>query len=413
MPYVHRLVDPLLDELLLEASAVLVTGPRACGKTTTASQRAQTIIKLDAAAQAAAFIADPDAALSGLGEPVLLDEWQAVPGVLGAARRAVDADPRPDRFYLAGSVRSEVGRELWPGTGRLLRLPMYPMTEREVLGRAAGKSFFDRVADGDGLASPSEAPNLRGYLDLAARGGFPRAAFAQSPRVRRMWLRSYLDDLLTHDAEEVEPSRTRPRDPGRLRSYLEAYALNSSGTPEHRTIYTAAGVSKDTAAGYESLLSRLLIVEQTPAWTTNRLKRLINAPKRYLIDPALMLAALRLDVGGVMSDGDMLGRIIESFVVAQLRPEVVIADCEPRLHHLRTQGGRHEIDLLAELGGGRVIAMEIKATSSPRSADARHLRWLRDELGTRFVAGLVFHTGPRVFEIDDRIWAAPIASIWT
>lgn len=126
-----------------------------------------------------------------------------------------------------------------------------------------------------------------------------------------------------------------------------------------------------------------------------------------------MVAALRLDVDGVMSDGDMLGRIIDSFVLAQLRPEVVIADCEPRLHHLRTQGGRHEIDLLAELGGGRVIAMEIKATSSPSSADAKHLRWLREELGARFVAGLVFHTGPRVFELDDRIWAAPIASIWT
>ena len=95
--YVPRLVDRLLDDLLLETSAVMLVGPRACGKTTMASQRAKTVVKLDAETQAAAFVADPDAALRGMAEPVLLDEWQAVPGVLGAARRAIDADPRPNR----------------------------------------------------------------------------------------------------------------------------------------------------------------------------------------------------------------------------------------------------------------------------------------------------------------------------
>lgn len=412
-PYINRLVDPLLDELLAEASGILVTGPRACGKTTTASQRARTVIKLDASAQAAAFVADPDTALEGLDEPILLDEWQVVPEVLGAARRSVDADPRPNRFYLAGSVRSEVDAKLWPGTGRLMRLPMYPMTQRELMGRATEPSFFDRLAAGGTLLSPTNAPNIRGYLEMAASGGYPRAAFAKSPKVRRMWLRSYLDDLLTHDAEEVQPSHTRPRDPGRLRAYLQAYALNAAGTTEHRTIYTAAGISKDTAVGYEALLTRLLIIEQMPAWTSNRLKRLVHAPKRYIIDPSLAMSALRLDIEGVLRDGDMLGRIVDSFVAAQLRPEATVADCEPRLHHLRTQGGRQEIDILAELGGGNVIAIEIKASSAPGPDDTKHLRWLRDELGERFLAGVVFHTGPRVFDLSDRIIAAPIASIWT
>ena len=105
--YRLRLVDPLLDELLEQVSAVMITGPRASGKTTTASRRAATIVQLGAEAQAAAFAADPDAALRSLREPVLLDEWQEVPGVFGAARRAVDEDPRAGRFYLTGSVRAE------------------------------------------------------------------------------------------------------------------------------------------------------------------------------------------------------------------------------------------------------------------------------------------------------------------
>ena len=412
--YIPRLVDPLLDELLLETSAVLVVGPRACGKTTMASRRAKTVVRLDAETQAAAFVADPDAALRGLKEPALLDEWHVVPGVFGAARRAVDADPRPNRFYLAGSVRAETENEVWPGTGRFIRVPMYPMTQREIVGNTRAKSFFDRLADGDDTAAVlANPPDLRGYIELAGRSGFPRAAFTSSSRTRRMWLRSYLDDLLTHDAQALEASPTKPRDAGRLRAYFEAYALNSSGVPEHKTIFEASGTSRDTANAYERLLTRLLVVEQMPAWTTNRLKRLVQAPKRYVIDPALMMAALRLDVGGVLNDGDMLGRTLDTFVAAQLRAEAAVADCEPRLHHLRTEGGRHEVDLIAELGGQRVIAMAIKASSAPNAGDARHLKWLRGELGDRFVRGVVFHTGPRAFELDDRIVAMPIAAIWS
>ena len=93
--YLARLVDRLLDELLTQLPALLVVGARATGKTTTISRRAQTIVRLDRQAEAASFAADPDTALRGLPEPVLLDEWQNVPGVLGAVRRAVEADPRP------------------------------------------------------------------------------------------------------------------------------------------------------------------------------------------------------------------------------------------------------------------------------------------------------------------------------
>jgi uncharacterized protein len=265
---------------------------------------------LNAEAQAAAFVADPDAALRGLGEPVLLDEWQEVPGVVGAARRAVDADPRPNRFYLAGSVRAELDTEVWPGTGRFLRLAMHPMTVRERAGAPSGKLFID-----------------------------------------------------THDVAELEDSATRRRDPERLRRYFEAYALNSAGVAEHKTIFEAAGVTKVTGMAYEDLLTRLLIVDRMPAWTSNRLKRLVRTPKRYVVDAALIAAALRLSAQGVLRDGDLLGRI--------------------------------------------------KAAAAPTAADARHLTWLKAELGDRFVAGIVLHTGPQVYELADAIIAAPISTIWS
>ncbi len=410
--YRPRLVDPVLDELLEQVSAVMVTGPRASGKTTTATRRAATVVQLNAEAQAAAFIADPDAALRGLDEPVLLDEWQEVPGVFGAARRSVDADPKPNRFYLTGSVRAEHDNDVWPGTGRFVRLAIYPMTVRERVGDVSAKAFVDKLADGDALTVPGDTPDLRGYVELAIEGGFPTVALLLSGRSRRMWLASYLEDLLTHDVEGLEDAAGKRRDPERLRRYFEAYALNSAGVADHKTIYDAAAVAKRTGERYEELLMRLLVIDQLPAWTSNRLKRLIRAPKRYVVDAALIAAALRLDTQAVIRDGDILGRLLDTFVVAQLRPEVVVAATEPRLFHLRTEGGRHEVDVVAELGGRRVIGIEIKAAAAPAADDARHLRWLAEELGDRFVAGVVLHTGPRAYDLADGIIAAPISTLW-
>ena len=214
-----------------------------------------------------------------------------------------------------------------------------------------------------------------------------------------MWLASYLQDLLTHDVEELDEPTTRPRDTDRLRRYFEAYALNSAGVTEHKTIFDAAGITRVTATAYEDLLTRLLVVDQLPAWSSNRLKRLVRTPKRYVIDAALIAAALRLGAQAVINDGDLLGRMLETFVVAQLRPEAVVAESEPRLYHLRTEAGRHEVDVIAELGGGRVLGVEIKAAAAPGNADARHLRWLREQLGDRMLVGVILHTGPRIYTV--------------
>ena len=407
--YRPRLVDRLLDDLLAELPALFVTGPRATGKTTTAARRARSIVHLDREAEAIAFRADPDAAMRGLPEPILLDEWQAVPGVLGAVKRAVDTRPEPGRYLVTGSVRSDVEGELWPGTGRLTRIPMFGMTIREQLGLGSFVPFFDRVAAGEDLAPAVDTPDLRGYVDLLLRSGFPEPTLRLAESPRRRWLDSYVEHLLTRDAEQVD----RGRDPWRLRRYLEALALNTAGIVDDRTLFEAAGINRKTALAYERLLVNLAVVEAIPAWTSNRLKRLVLSPKRYVVEPALVGAVLGIDVDFVIRNGDLLGRLLDTFVAAQLRAELASASSRPRLYHVRQQQGRFEVDLLAELGGGRLIGIEVKADAAPSADSARHLAVLRDRYPETFVAGIVLHTGPRAYRLGDRLAAAPISTLWS
>lgn len=406
--YQPRLVDHVLAELMSQVPAVMLVGPRAAGKTTTAMRHARTVVRLDREAEAVAFRADPDAALRGQAEPILIDEWQVVPGVLGALKRSVDVDARPGRFIVTGSVRSDADLELWPGTGRLVRLTMYGLTVRECLSRSKGETFLERVVTGRPLEPADRTPDLRGYVDLALQGGFPEPALILPESARRRWMDSYVHHLLTRDVAQIGPSR----DPGRLRRYLEAYALSTAGIVDDTTLLQTAGINRRTAIAYERLLTDLWVVDAVPAWTSNRLKRLVLTPKRYLVEPALVGTMLRVDTNGVLRDGDLLGRTLDTFVLAQLRPEAALSEHRPRVFHVRQQQGRFEVDLLVELAAGRFVGIEVKADAAPGLSAARHLSRLRDQLGDAFVAGVVLHTGPRSYRLADGITAAPISTLW-
>jgi predicted AAA+ superfamily ATPase len=178
-----------------------------------------------------------------------------------------------------------------------------------------------------------------------------------------------IEQLLTRDASGLDG----PRDPARLRRYFQALALSTAGLAAHKTLYDAAAINRKTATAYDRLLTNLYVLDVVPAWTTNRLSRLTSAPKRYLVDPSLAAAALRLDSAAVLRDGDLLDRIIDTFVAAQVRPEAELRSSKPSLHHLRDKEGRREIDLIAEMAAGDVVAIEVKATAAPGAADARHL----------------------------------------
>lgn len=410
--YRRRMADAYLTDLLAVFPAVMITGPRAAGKTTTAAQHVSQIDRLDEPGVAATYHADPDAALRRAARPLLLDEWQEVPAVLAAVKRAVDADATPGQFILTGSVRADLHNETWAGTGRTVRMSMYPLAERELHDRLDDQpSFFQRIALSgvDDLVLPPEVPNVDGYVELALRGGFPEIVYRErTARQRGIWLTSYIEDLITRDAQTVDVGK----DPAKLRRYLNVVALNNAGMPTDATVYRAADVNAKTAAGYDQLLQNLYVLDIVPAWATNRINRLVRVGKRYIVDTGLAAAAARLSALDVLRDNDLVGRYFDAFATAQFRPEVALMHPRPALHHLRLEAGRREVDLVVELGSGQVLGFEFKAGAAPNTDDAKHLFWLRDQLGNDFAGGAVIHTGPSIYELGNRVYAVPLCAVW-
>ena len=414
MSYLPRLVDAQLSEVLAVFPAALIVGPRAVGKTTTARRFAASVIELADRAQAAQFRADPTAALDAARRdsagPVLLDEWQEVPEVLGAVKRTVDRGAEPGSFILTGSVRAPLHSTSWPGTGRVITIDMHPLTVLEQRAVTLPHSeFVSQVMDGRApdLALPNDLPDLVGYIDLAVAGGYPPVLDVSSAS-RKMWLDSYVDQIVLRDVPELG----EVRDPSALRRLLHAL-IESTGTLTADTdLATAADMKVRTLRRQERMLEDLRIVMALPAWHTNRLTRLIKQRKRYAVDSGLVAAVLETDTRGVLFQGDLMGRLLETFVLAQLRPLIDTAERRVAAHHLRQQDGRREVDVILEAADGRVVGVEIKASAGPSTTDARHLAWLRDQLGDRFTAGVVLHTGKYLYPLCEGITAVPIAALW-
>ena len=411
-PYTARIIDRTLRTGLENFAGMLITGPRAVGKTRSGLEHAASQLRLDDPDDRELCEADPMAAIGG-EPPLLIDEWQMVPEVLRAVKRRIDDRPTPGRFIVAGSARNDLLRDMWPGTGRLVRLRLWGMVGRERFGTAAAVSLFDRWDDQDRRFSvPPEPPGLRKYVEIALESGFPEALAIPGERERARWLGSYAEAIIGRDLPSLFSGTGRRKDLRQFRAYLQSYALNTSGVVPHSTIHERIGIDRRTANGYLDALTALGIIEELPPWTGNRRKRLVvERVKRQFTDAGLAVAVAGLTVDEVYRTSEFRGRMLDSFITAQLRVEAE-ASGRVSLYHLRTGNGDHEIDLVAERGP-YLFAFEYKAGRSPKRSDARHLIWFRDHVaGDRFHGGVLFHTGPHRYEIDRDIEAVPIAGLW-
>lgn len=417
MPYIRRTIDDLLDEVQPQLRATSIYGPKGVGKTATATRRAESVLELDQPDDLQRLRADPGL-IRTLPGPLLIDEWQRWPQVWDDVRRAVDDESPRGRFLLTGSS-APVGSSVHSGAGRIIGLRMRPLSlsergfENPTISMA---SLLTGTAKIDGQTHRV----LGDYVDEIVRSGLPAIRDEPTPRLRRMALDSYIDNIVNKEFSEAGYAVRRPQ---ALRAWLAAYAAASSSTAKYTEILDAATPnqgekpSKVTTMTYRDALTRLWLLDPTPAWlpADNPLAQLGQAGKHQLADPALTARLLNLDADALMSGrdgttahgGSMLGPLFESLVTLDV--QVAAANAEAHVYHLRDRAGRHEIDLIVEGPSGQVIAIEVKLTANPDDHDVRHLLWLKRQIGDRLADMVIVTTGRYAYRRQDGVAAVPAA----
>ena len=419
MQYITRIIDEELDELLAGLAAVAIEGPKAVGKTATALQRAKTVYRLDDPAQVELAAADPRRLITGT-TPILIDEWQRVPESWDVVRRAVDADPSPNRFLLTGSA-APTAPPTHSGAGRIVRLRMRPLSLAERALESPSVSLRQLLSEKDSPLEGETAVTLRHYVQEIVTSGFPGLRALQG-RALRAQLEGYVSRIVDKDFNEMgQPVRK----PDALRRWMQAYAAAAATTATLETIRDAATSGENekptrpTVIGYRDVLHRLWILDPVPAWLPSRnyFSRLTHPQKHHLADPAL--AAILLGVGvdallrgdetavAMPTEGMLLGRLFESLVTQSVRIYAQAAEADVK--HLRTKGGRHEVDLIVERADQRVVGIEIKLTRTVSTNDVQQLLWLREKLGDDLLDAVILTTGPNAYRRSDGIAVVPAA----
>ncbi len=414
-PYQRRIIDDELDELFPQLPAVLLDGPKGVGKTSTAEQRCVRVRRLDVEAERQVVAANP-AVISGDDRPLLLDEWQRVHATWDAVRRLVDEDPSGGQFILTGSAPT---KESHSGAGRITSMRMRPLTLPE-RGVCEPSVSLAALLGGDVDVGGRTDVALADYVAEMVAGGFPGLRHLEGRALTRQ-LDSYLERIASHDLPEAGFALRRP---ATVMAWLHAYAAATGTTASWEKIRTHAQVSADahpaktTTQPYIELLTALRILDPVPAWipSNNHLGVLTQAPCHHLADPALAArlvkrSATRLLRGEGPSpvqprDGGFLGGLFESLATLSVRVFAQASDA--RVHHLRTEKGRREVDLIVETDDG-VLGIEVKLAAAVDDADVRHLIWLCDKLGDECIDTVVLHTGPEAYRRTDNVAVVPLA----
>ena len=414
MRYLPRIVDEELTERLAATGAVVLEGPKACGKTVTGRHHAASEVLLDVDRNARRLVGiAPGRVLQGV-TPRLIDEWQTEPDIWNHVRRAVDDRRVPGQFILTGSAVPADDITRHTGAGRLTRLRMRPMSLFES-GHSSGRMSLRKLLRATRQESDPSPLAVRELAELACRGGWP--GHVDDSLARALGAnRDYLNEIRRVDISRVSGRRRDPVKVGRL---LRSLARNVATPASLSTLVadvrgSGTTMKTDTASGYLEALERLMIVEDLPAWAPHLRSRttLRTKPVRHLADPSLAAAALRATPKRLLDDLEYFGLLFESMVIRDLRVYAQASDAE--VFHYREKGGL-EVDAVVEDYDGRWAAFEVKLGERWVDDGADNLRRLaqrmeRGERGKPSALAVVLPSGYGYVEHGD-VGVVPIGAL--
>lgn len=413
---VERHLLPRITEALDTFRVVVLHGARQSGKTTLArlvtEERGGNYTTLDDDATREAALDDPITFLTEQRHPLTVDEVQlGGDRLVRAVKQLVDAEPTAGRFLLTGSTNfltvPSISESL---AGRVRILRLWPLSEAELANRQS--STVDQWFDDHGRVGPFDGSERRDYLRRVCRGGYPEIVGLEQ-HIRNDWFDSYVETVTGRDflaLADVRKAAALPR-------LLRWTAATTAGELNVSAATRALGIDRSTVVSYLEWLRTVFLVHELPAWSRNLATRAVRRSKLHLTDTGLATNLLGVTPEALTAaTAPATGPLLESFTVNEIARQLSASTRRTSLSHYRDPQGR-EVNIILERNDGTIVAIEVKATSSPTAGQLRHVRWLRDKIdavapGT-FRAGLLLHTGPQSLTVGDRLHLRPIATLWS
>jgi len=418
---IGRNLASVLEQAVKDTPAVFLCGARQTGKSTLVKQ-------IIAATPGAAYYTmddwdvlsaarqNPMGFIAGLPEKAAIDEIQRAPELLLPIKAEIDRNRRPGRFILTGSANVLVlPRVADTLAGRIEILTLRPFSQGELRGKK--ETFIDGLFSGathrpfknagDILERNAPAPAPRELYRNIVAGGYPEV-LARGPGARRnAWFKSYIETIIQRDILElarIEGLRAIP-------DLMHLAAGRCAGLLSFSDLSRGLQLPQSSLKRYFALLEAAFVVYRAPSWHGNFSTRFIKAPKVYFSDTGLACYLLGADAQRLESDPGLAGRLCENFIVNELHKQASWSETDLSLFHFRSHDGQ-EVDCVLEDRQGRCAGIEIKASTTVSAGDAKGLRYLKEQLGKRFVRGVVLYGGSKVIPFDDRIHAVPLGSLW-
>ncbi len=422
MRYKHRIADQILAKKLASKGAVLIEGPKWCGKTTTAEQQAKSILYMDnpATLQSNLQMAEIDASLLLEGNtPRLIDEWQLAPKIWDTARFEVDHRHQVGQFILTGSAVPTDEKDMHhSGTGRFAWLTMRPMSlyeSGESNGKVSLKELFDNP---ETKVAATNSLNIEDIAYLICRGGWPFACELKGEEALAQAF-DYVDAVIKKDVARVDGVN---RNATTTRLIMRSYARNQGSQATIGTIVADMmtndenEITSKTAGNYLDSLRKIFVIEDSEAWNPNlRSKTAIRtANTRYFIDPSIGTAVLGLGPKDLIADLNTMGLFFETLCVRDLR---VFADAlDGQIYHFRDKNGL-ECDAVMHLRNGKYGLIEVKLGGDKLIEEgAKNLLTLAEKINTEKMSSPSFlmvltATGNFAYRRKDGVCIVPIGCL--
>lgn len=404
-----RKIESLLYKALDRSPVTLLNGARQVGKTTlvqkVAAEKGYSYITFDDELVYLAAKNNPEGFISAVSRPVIIDEVQRVPEIFLAIKRNVDKDRVAGSYLLTGSANPLLLPRLGDSlAGRMEVLELLPLSQSEMLGGSDG--FIDWAFGAKELKNNDFGISKKDLYEKMIIGGYPSVQ-GLNFEDRQAWMKNYIGLIINRDVRDLSQIEKI----GELPHLLKVLANRAANLLNTAEVSREIKIVNKTLQRYMILLETVFITQTLLSWHSNSILRFVKSPKLYLVDTGLLSYLLDANMDRLLVESYQAGKILENFVVCEIKKYLSWNQMGPDMYHFRTSGG-HEVDIVLENRRGEIVGIEVKNSERVTPSDLKGLRYLANKTKDKFMRGILLYTGDQVVPFGDDIWAMPVSSIW-